>query len=455
MSATVDLALVPGAGMPDATNPECALLGGVFLDPEKIWEVCHIVNGDDFARAAHRHVFSAMLALSQRSDSIEVVTVTEELTQAGRLNEAGGQAYVLALESIVPPSGNAVRYAKMVADAAAKRRLVQAAQSIVADARSGEGTVDALLDRSGQRILDATQRQAETAPVPLRELVPSAFKRLEQRFEKQQEITGLATGLERLDKKTAGFQPGDLVIIAGRPSMGKTTVAMQFAEHAAIDLKEPTLVFSLEMSKEKLTDRMLSSRARVSALRIKTGMLLDSDWAKLARAADELHKAPLEILDAGGLKVLRVRQECRKFKARHKKLGLVVVDYLQLMEGNGEEDNREQAISSISRGLKSIAKEMGCVVVALAQLNRSLERREDRRPMMSDLRESGAIEQDADVIAFVYRDEVYNKESPDKGVAELIVGKQRDGEIGTAHVAFMGEYVRFENLADDRYSVRH
>jgi replicative DNA helicase len=434
---------------PQALEAERSVLGGVLLTNEALYDILEQVKADDFYRESHRKIFSAMTELAQRNEPIDVITLGDELRKTGELEAVGGVPYLASLDTAVPATANLSRYAKIVRDKALSRRLIEAAHNIAREGYEQIGDVDDLLDSAEQKIFDVTEKKQQAAFTPLSVSVKRVFSNLEQLYERQTDITGVPTGFEHLDKMTAGLQRGDLIIVAGRPSMGKTTVVMNMAAHVAIEGKLPTAVFSLEMSADSLTTRMFASEARVNSMRLRTGKLLDSDWPKLARAADRMFRAPMYIDDSAGLTALEMRAKCRRLKAKHGTLGLVVVDYLQLMKGKPGTDSREQEISDISRGLKALAKELEVPVIALSQLNRSLERREDKRPVMSDLRESGAIEQDADIIAFIYRDEVYNKESPEKGIAEIIIGKQRNGSIGTVRVAFIGEYTRFENLADE------
>jgi replicative DNA helicase len=435
---------------PQNLEAERSVLGGILLTNEAIYDVQEGVKAEDFYREPHRKIYLAMQDLVMRNEPIDVITLGDELRKKGELEEVGGITYLSSLDSAVPATANLSRYAKIVRDKALARRLVEAAHTIAREGYEQLGDVDDLLDSAEQKIFDVTEKKASAAFTPLSVSVKRVFSNLEQLYERQTDITGVPTGFVHLDKMTAGFQRGDLIIVAGRPSMGKTSVVMNMAGHIAIEAKLPVAVFSLEMSADSLTTRLFASESRVEGQRLRTGKLLDSDWPKLARAADRLFRAPMFIDDSAGLTAMDMRAKCRRLKAKHNELGLVVIDYLQLMKGRAGIDNREQEISEISRGLKALARELDVPVIALSQLNRSLERREDKRPQLSDLRESGAIEQDADVICFIYRDEVYNKESADKGIAEIIIGKQRNGPTGIVRVAFLKDYTRFENLADDQ-----
>ncbi len=435
---------------PQDLEAERSVLGGILLTNDALADVMEHLKVDDFYREPHRKVFNAMMELSTRNDPIDLITLADELRKRGELEEVGGTPFLAGLDSYVPATANLTRYAKIVRDKALARRLISAAHEIAREGYEQKGDVDELLDGAEARIFEVTEKKASTAFTPLATSVKRVFANLEELYDKATDITGVATGFTAFDTMTAGLQKGDLIIVGGRPSMGKTSVVMNMAGHIAIELKRPVAVFSLEMSADSLTTRLFASEARVDGQRLRTGRLLDSDWPKLARAADKLFKAPMFIDDSAGLTALEMRAKCRRLKAKTGDLALVVVDYLQLMKGKPGTDSREQEISDISRGLKALARELECPVIALSQLNRSLERREDKRPQMSDLRESGAIEQDADLICFIYRDEVYNKESPDKGIAEIIIGKQRNGPTGVVRVAFQRDYTRFENLAEEQ-----
>jgi replicative DNA helicase len=435
---------------PQDIEAERSVLGGVLLTNDALFDVLEIVKPEDFYRQPHRQIFIAMQELSMRNEPIDVITLGDALRKAGQLEAVGGPAYIASLDATVPATANLARYAKIVRDKALARRLIEAAHGIAREGYEQIGDVDDLLDSAEQQIFDVTEKKETANLAPLGVSVKRVFANLEQLYEQQTDITGIPTGFDMLNRMTAGLQRGDLIIVAGRPSMGKTSLVMNIAGHVSIEKGMPVAVFSLEMSSDSLTTRLFQSEARVDGQRLRTGKLLDSDWPKLARAADRLFRAPMYIDDSAGLSALEMRAKCRRLKAKHQDLGLVVVDYLQLMKGKSGGDSREQEISDISRGLKALAKELAVPVIALSQLNRSLERREDKRPQMSDLRESGALEQDADLICFIYRDEVYNKESADKGIAEIIIGKQRNGPTGTVRVAFLRDFTRFENLAEDQ-----
>jgi replicative DNA helicase len=436
--------------MPQNVEAERSVLGGVLLTNSALDELLDVVQPGDFYRAGHQRIYEAMLALGAKSEPIDTVTLAEALRSAGHIEVAGGEAYLQSLDSAVPATANLGHYAKIVAEKASVRRVIEAANRIARTGYEQRGDVQEYLDTVESTIFAVTEAREANSFKDIQGVVRNVFKGIETLYERNTEITGIGTGLAALDGITAGLQRGDLILVGGRPSMGKTAFAMGVAEHVGIVLKQPVAVFSMEMSAESLTTRLFSSLARVDGQRLRTGKLLDSDWAKLARAADALFYSPICIDDTPGQTVLQLRSKARRLAATKGELGLVVVDYVQLMTGSPTADNREQQIAEISRGLKALAREMKVPVIALSQLNRSLERRDDKRPVLSDLRESGSLEQDADVIVFVYRDEVYNKESSDKGIAELIIGKQRNGPIGTVRTLFQRDYTRFETHPDDR-----
>jgi replicative DNA helicase len=448
-----------GAGASTSLNPRLApqdmeaersVLGGVLLTNAALVDISDQVAPEDFYREPHRRIFVAMQELSLRGEPIDVITLGDELRKRGDLEAAGGAAYLAGLDASVPTTGNVGRYARIVHDKALARRLIEAAHTIAREGYEQLGGAADLIDSAQRRIFAASDMGARGSATPLDVATRQAFAHLEALYERQSAITGIPSGFETLDRLTAGFQKGDLVIVAGRPSMGKTSLVMNIVAHVGLELGLPVAVFSLEMSVDSLTTRLFSSEGRVDGQRLRNGKLIDSDWPKLARAADRMFRSPHVVLDDATLSVMEMRSRARRVKAKHGGIGLVVVDYLQLMKGHGG-DSREQEVSEISCGLKALAKELECPVIALSQLNRSLERREDKRPQMADLRESGALEQDADLICFIYRDEVYNQESADKGIAEIIIAKQRNGPTGVVRVAFLRDFTRFENLADDQH----
>jgi replicative DNA helicase len=431
---------------PQNQEAEQSVLGSMLIDNEAIHRVVEVLSADDFYREAHRKIFSAIIGLYQRNEPADLVTVTSALKTAGHLEEVGGATYLAALVDRVPTSANAASYGRIVREKAVLRCLIEGATEIAERGYREQGNVDEFVDTAEKIIFEVAQRRVRQGFAAVKDVVKDSFKAIEQLYERKELLTGVATGYRELDRITCGLQRSDLIIVAGRPSMGKTAFALNIVEHAAIEGGVICAVFSLEMSKEQLVQRMLCSRAEVDASKLRGGFLAESDWPRLTRAAGLLSEAPIFIDDAPALNVLEVRAKARRLQREHG-LGLIVVDYLQLMRGIGRIESREREISEISRSLKELAKELAVPVVALSQLNRSVESRQDKRPQLSDLRESGAIEQDADVIAFIYRDEMYNRESPDAGKAEVIIGKQRNGPTGHVMLAFRSNLTRFDDLA--------
>ncbi|MBI2377046.1 MAG: replicative DNA helicase [Deltaproteobacteria bacterium] len=438
---------IAGRTPPQDIEAERAVLGSILLSNEAVYSAMEILRTEDFYRPAHALIYRAMLDLTSRGEPVDLVTLQAQLQATQQLEAVGGAGPIIELATAVPTAANVRHYAEIVRRVSTRRRLIDAATGIVGLAFEN-GNADEVLDTAERAIFEVSQDRAKKSLVPVSEIVKETFQRVIKLFDEKKAITGVTTGFTKLDSITSGLQPSDLVIVAGRPSMGKTAFALNLATSAALKDKRPVAVFSLEMSKEQLVTRMLCSEGRIDSFKLRGGFLSESDWPKLAKAAGTISEAPIYIDDTAAASVLEVRAKCRRLAAEND-LGLVVVDYLQLMRGTGNTQGREQEISEISRGLKSLAKELNIPVIALSQLNRSLEQRTDKRPMLSDLRESGAIEQDADVIMFVYRDEVYKPDTQDKGVAEIIIGKQRNGPIGIVRLKFFLEHTRFENLAED------
>ncbi len=431
---------------PQNIEAEQSVLGAILLDNEAAHEVIEILRPGDFYKEAHRKIFDAMLGLLDRNEPADLVTLTHEIKKGGNLEGVGGASYLSALVEAVPTAANVMHYARIVKDRATLRDVISAATQIAASGYEGGADVEEFLDEAEKVIFQVSDRRTKDSLTPLSHVIKDAFTQIERNYERKELITGLPTGLRDVDKLTMGFQPSDLIIIAGRPSMGKTSLVMNIAENAAIHSKVPAAIFSLEMAREQLAQRLLCSWARIDSTRVRTGAIGEDEWMRLTQAAGELSEAPIYIDDTPQMSVLEMRSKARRLKAS-KGLGLVVVDYLQLMSGKGKVESREREISEISRSLKAMAKELHVPVVALSQLNRGVESRNDKRPQMADLRESGAIEQDADLIGFIYRDEVYNKDSTEKGIAELIIAKHRNGPIGTTKLRFFAEYTRFETWA--------
>lgn len=441
--ASPDATKVP----PQSVEAEQSVLGGILLENESLYKALELLTEQDFYKPSHQKIFRALISLSERGEPADLVTLTQELKNMGLLNEVGGSSYLASLINNVPTAANVPYYAKIVREKALLRNLISVATEIVSKGYEEVGSnLDSLLDAAEQSIFNVSNRRYKQGFTPIREIVKSSFKVIEHLYERKESITGVSSGFEELDRLTSGFQPSDLIIVASRPSMGKTSLVLNIAQHAAIHTKTPSAFFSLEMSKEQLVMRMLTSLAKVDATRIRIGRLQDTDWPKLTKAAGQLSEAPIFIDDSPSLSVLEIRAKCRRLKVEHK-IGLVIVDYLQLMRGHYHSESREKEISEISRGLKALAKELSVPIIALSQLNRAVENRNDKRPQMADLRESGAIEQDADIIGFIYRDEVYDKNSDWKGTAEFIVSKQRNGPTGVVRLAFLQQYTTFENLA--------
>jgi replicative DNA helicase len=438
---------------PHSLEAERSVLGAILLDPDAWDKIAGVIFANDFYIDAHQKIFNAIAKLASKSQPFDALTLSEALKQAGDLEDAGGEVVLFELANSTPSAANVVTYAEIVRDKSLLRQLMTAGQDITELAfQPNEQEVRSILDIAESKIFKiAETRQSDSGPVEIKSIMASATQKLEQLSKSKGGVTGLPTGFKDLDQMTAGLQPGDLVVIAGRPSMGKTAFSMNIAEHAAIANNKPVLIFSLEMPSDALALRMLSSLGRVNQQRMRTGQLVDEDWPRLTSAVSVMSEAKMFIDDTPGITPTEMRAKARRIARQHGEIGLIVVDYLQLMRMGGKIESRTLEISEISRLLKGIAKELKTPLIAISQLNRSLEQRQDKRPIMSDLRESGAIEQDADVIAFVYRDEVYNENTESKGQAEIIIGKQRNGPIGKVRLTFLGEYTRFENFAHDAY----
>lgn len=433
---------------PNSQEAERSVIGALMLD-NRAWDrIIDVVGENDFYRPEHRLIFKSVAHLSERNQPFDVLTIAEALRSQQLLEQAGGEAYLFELAQNTPTAANVMAYADIVRERSVLRQLIAAGTDIADSAFNPDGSdSQALLDRAERQVFQiAEQHTRGTGPIRITELLAQTTKRIDELYHSDEAITGLSTGFKDLDEMTSGLQDGDLVIVAGRPSMGKTVFGMNIAEHAAIKGNKPVLIFSLEMPGDALTMRMMSSLGRIDQHKVRTGKLTDDDWPRLTSAVSMLSEAKMYIDDTPAITPSELRSRARRVAREYDGLSLIVVDYLQLMTIAGSKENRTNEISEISRSLKAIAKELNVPVIALSQLNRSLESRTDRRPIMSDLRESGAIEQDADVIAFIYRDEVYNEDSPDKGTAEIIIRKQRNGPIGDFRLTFLGRYTRFENF---------
>lgn len=433
---------------PHSIEAEQSVLGGLMLD-NRAWDlIADRLREHDFYRHDHRLIYRTMAKLGEQSKPLDVLTVSESLRELHELENAGGEVYLFELANNTPSVANIAAYADIVRERSVMRQLIAVANDIAGNAFNPEGrTSSELLDNAERQVFAISEMGSRGAgPVNIKEFLAKTMDKIDLLFQSDNPITGTPTGYHDLDEMTSGLQESDLVIIAGRPSMGKTMLAMNIAEHVGIKSQLPVLVYSMEMPGEALVMRLLSSLCRIDQLRIRTGKLQDEDWPRISSTVSMLSEAPIFIDDTPALSPAELRARARRLAKEHGQIGLIVVDYLQLMQVPGYNENRTAEISEISRSLKSLAKELKVPVIALSQLNRSLEQRADKRPVMSDLRESGAIEQDADLIAFIYRDEVYNDNSPDKGTAEIIIAKQRNGPIGKIRVTFLGQYCCFENF---------
>lgn len=434
---------------PQNLEAEESILGGLLIDPESINKVVDLINTEDFYKDAHGKIYDAMIGLYEKNEPIDIVTVSSSARDKGILDKIGGATYLNTLVDLMPSAANITQYAKMVREKALLRNLINVATEIVEKGFDLDVNVDGYIDDAEKMIFQVSERKFRPSFYSVKDIVMDNVKIIERLYEKKQTVTGVPTGFTELDKMTSGFQPSDLIVIAGRPSMGKTALSMNIAQYVATmrDGAVPVGIFSMEMSKEQIVTRLLSSESEVDHSKLRTGTLSSSEWPKLAQAAGKLSEALIFIDDSPSMSVLDLRARARRLKKEHG-LGLVVVDYLQLMKGRAAvTDKREQEIAEISRFLKSLAKELHIPVIAISQLNRMVEQREDKRPRLADLRESGAIEQDADVIIFIYRDEIYNKDKEsNKGLAEIVIGKQRNGPTGTVELAFLDKTATFKNL---------
>ncbi len=438
---------------PNSIEAEQSLIGGLMLDALAWDKVADVITSDDFYRKDHRLIFTAIANLVESGSPCDVVTVSEHLDSRSELENAGGLEYLATLTNETAGAANARAYAKILRERATLRALISAGNEIAGSAFTNDGRSAAEILEDAERMVFEIAEQGSRGKKgfrSLKDILPATVDRIDLLHQSEGDITGISTGFAEFDKLTAGLQPGDLVIVAGRPSMGKTTLAVNIAENAAIGSKVPTAIFSMEMPAEQLAFRMISSLGRVDQTHLRTGNFPDEDWSRINTAVQLMSEAPVFIDDTPSLSPSEIRARARRLQREHG-LGLVVVDYLQLMQIPGNNENRATEISEISRGLKALAKEMSCPVIALSQLNRGVEQRTDKRPVMSDLRESGAIEQDADIIVFIYREEVYNQDTPRKGIADIAIAKQRNGPIGDFPLTFVGRYTKFENWVPDNY----
>ncbi len=434
---------------PQNLQAEQSVLGSMLLDKSAIVKAIEILHPDSFYRDAHKYIYEAILELFDKGEPVDLVTVTESLRKADKLDSAGGSVYITDLLNSVPTAANVEYYAKIVEEKATLRRLINAGTFMVSEAYEEPENVEQILDRAERSIFDIALKRTREGFHKLEQVLTNVLDKIDRLYGKQQHITGIPTGYTDLDNLTAGFQSADLIIVAARPSVGKTAFALNMAQNMAIKFKIPVAVFSLEMSKDQLAQRMLCSEAEIDAIRLKTASLPDTGWKKLTRALSKLSEAPIYIDDSAAITAMEIRAKCRRLKIE-KGLGLVIIDYLQLMSGRGRVENRVQEISEIARSLKTLARELDIPVIALSQLSRAVEQRTDRIPRLSDLRESGEIEQTADLVMFIHRDDYYNPQSERGNVAEIIIAKQRNGPVGTIELVFRKDIAKFCNK-ESRY----
>jgi replicative DNA helicase len=440
---------------PQNIEAEGSIISAILIDNDALLDVIETLAPEDFYRTAHQKIYAAITDLFDKAEPVDLVTLANKLKQKGQLEEVGGASYLARLVDTVPLAVNARHYAKIVHDKASLRRLIEKANAIVKRCFEQRGEAEDVIDFAEAAVFEISEQKARQSFYPLSKIILGNIETLEEKQGNRSLVTGVPTGYSQLDNLTSGLQSSDLIILAARPSMGKTALALNIARNAAVDANVPVAVFSLEMSKEQLSLRMLCSEARIDSSRLRGGFFSMEDWHRLTDAAGVLSEAPIYIDDSPSLSAMEIRAKARRLKM-DKNIGLIIIDYLQLMQGRASAERRDLEISEISRGLKALAKELDLPVMALSQLNRMLEQRTDKRPRLSDLRESGALEQDADVVAFIYRDEVYNKEedNPNRGTAEIILSKQRNGPTGDVFLSFLNSYTRFENLASEEAMAR-
>ncbi len=431
--------------LPHNIEAEAAVIGSMLIDDLAIPQAIEKLRPESFYHPPHKQIFRALVTLFEGNRAVDLVTLTEALAQDQTLDAVGGASYISELSAAVPTSANIGYYIKIVHEKFILRSLIHSATQIVQDGYEASDTADALLDRAEKAIFEIAGHRFGSEMIAIKDIVKNCIETIDRLYQRKENITGVPTGFHEFDIQTAGLQPSDLIIIAARPSMGKSAFVTNITEHVGIVEKIPTAIFSLEMSKEQLTQRMLCSQARVNAHKVRTGFLAQADWPKLTDAAAKLSKAPIFIDDTPGISVLELRAKARRLKAQHN-IQLVIIDYLQLMRGDDSFESRQQEISTISRSLKALARELHCPVIAVSQLSRAVESRTDHRPQLSDLRESGAIEQDADMVIMLMREEYYKPTEENRGMAEVIIGKQRNGPVGTIKLAFVKEFTRFQNL---------
>jgi len=436
----------PGKVPPQNTDAEMAILGSMLLDKESIYQAVELLQEDCFYKEAHKKIYSAIIKLFSDNKAVDLITIIEELKNSGLLDEVGGPAYLAHLTSIVPTTANFAHYARIVKEKALTRSLINASTHIVSECYGDDHDVEDLIDKAGHIIFDLISQKKEARISSFKDLLKGSIETIESLSQKAGMMTGIETGFKELDMNTLGLQPSDLIIVAGRPSMGKSAFASSIIEYVAVVKRLPVAFFSLEMSKEQVVQRILCSHARLDVRKARGGFLSGADWAGVVASAGKLSEAPIYVDDQPAISILELRAKARRMKSQND-IKLIVLDYLQLMQGPARSENRQQEISEISRSLKALARELNIPIIAISQLNRAVEQRVDRRPMLSDLRESGAIEQDADLVMFLFREEVYNRTDDNKGIAEVIIAKQRNGPTASVRVTFIGECMRFENLS--------
>jgi replicative DNA helicase len=431
---------------PQNIEAEQAVLGAIFLEPSSLTVTSEVLIPEDFYRSSHQKIFNVMLKLNDEGKAVDLITVTEELAATKNLEEVGGVSYLSELAGSVPTAANIEYYARIVEEKSLLRRLIRTATNIAQEGYSREDEVEELLGEAEKTIMEVAQRKNSGSFQNIKDVLVATYDNIEVLTTRKGDVTGIPTGFAELDRMTAGFQRNDLIIVGARPSVGKTAFALNIAQNVATKTDENVAIFSLEMGAEQLVMRMLCAEGNINAQNLRTGSLTDEDWRKLTMAMGSLSNAGIYIDDTPGVRIGEIRSKCRRLKQEHG-LGMILIDYLQLIQGDGRSgDNRQQEVSEISRSLKALARELQVPVIALSQLSRGVEQRQDKRPMMSDIRESGSIEQDADIVAFLYRDDYYDKESENKNIIEIIIAKQRNGPVGTVSLAFVKEYNKFVNL---------
>ncbi|MGL4523162.1 MAG: replicative DNA helicase [Bacilli bacterium] len=432
--------------LPHNIEAEQAILGAIFLDPQVLITVSEIVMPEDFYRPSHNKIYSTMLKLNEKGEPVDIVTVISLLKDQGILDDVGGITYINEIADSVPTAANAAHYSQIVEEKSVLRRLIRTATTIASEGYETEDNIEGLLDDSERRILEVSQQKKSKAFIPIKDVLIDTYAKIEQMHNRKEDLTGIPTGFTALDEMTSGFQPNDLIIVAARPSVGKTAFALNIAQNVATKTDEVVVIFSLEMGADQLVMRMLCAEGNINAQNLRTGKLTDEEWRKLTMAVGSLSNANIYIDDTPGIRIGEIRSKCRRLK-QEKGLGMILIDYLQLIQGNGNSrENRQQEVSEISRTLKAIARELKVPVIALSQLSRGVEQRQDKRPMMSDIRESGSIEQDADIVSFLYREDYYDKET-ENNIIEIIIAKQRNGPVGTVELAFVKEFNKFVNVS--------